>query len=57
MISPFDVAGIGGTFSWQPTGDLAVHMGSHSSVVEKKEQEDVEAMSTDSSSSSSSDSQ
>ncbi|KAB7505165.1 Mediator of RNA polymerase II transcription subunit 4 [Armadillidium nasatum] len=50
-------SGIGGTFSWQPSGDLAVHVGSHSSVVEKKEQEDVEVMSTDSSSSSSSDSQ
>ena len=50
-------AGIGGTFSWQPSGDLAVHVGGHSAVVEKKEQEDVEVMSTDSSSTSSSDSQ
>ncbi|XP_066978666.1 mediator of RNA polymerase II transcription subunit 4 isoform X2 [Macrobrachium rosenbergii] len=50
-------SGIGGTFSWQVTGDLQVHVGSHTTVVEKKEQEDVEVMSTDSSSSSSSDSQ
>ncbi|KAK4297191.1 hypothetical protein Pmani_030366 [Petrolisthes manimaculis] len=50
-------SGIGGTFSWQPSGELQVHVGSHSAVVEKKEQEDVEVMSTDSSSSSSSDSQ
>ncbi|XP_064108086.1 mediator of RNA polymerase II transcription subunit 4-like [Macrobrachium nipponense] len=50
-------SGIGGTFSWQMTGDLQVHVGSHTTVVEKKEQEDVEVMSTDSSSSSSSDSQ
>ncbi|XP_047493595.1 mediator of RNA polymerase II transcription subunit 4-like isoform X1 [Penaeus chinensis] len=50
-------AGIGGTFSWQPSGDLQVHVGGHTAVVEKKEQEDVEVMSSDSSSSSSSDSQ
>ncbi|XP_071547210.1 mediator of RNA polymerase II transcription subunit 4 isoform X2 [Panulirus ornatus] len=50
-------SGLGGTFSWQPSGDLQVHVGSHTTVVEKKEQEDVEVMSTDSSSSSSSDSQ
>ena len=50
-------AGIGGTFSWQPSGDLQVHVAGHTTVVEKKEQEDVEVMSTDSSSSSSSDSQ
>ncbi|XP_076034230.1 mediator complex subunit 4 [Oratosquilla oratoria] len=49
--------GGGGTFSWQPSGDLHVHVAGHSAVVEKKEQEDVEVMSTDSSSSSSSDSQ
>ncbi|XP_068204352.1 mediator of RNA polymerase II transcription subunit 4 isoform X2 [Palaemon carinicauda] len=48
---------IGGTFSWKVTGDLQVHVGSHTTVVEKKEQDDVEVMSTDSSSSSSSDSQ
>ena len=46
-----------GTFSWQPSGDLQVHVGGHSVVVDKKEPEDVEVMSTDSSSSSSSDSQ
>lgn len=50
-------SGLGGTFAWQPSGELQVHVGSHTAVVEKKEQEDVEVMSTDSSSSSSSDSQ
>ncbi|XP_042217675.1 mediator of RNA polymerase II transcription subunit 4-like isoform X4 [Homarus americanus] len=50
-------SGLGGTFSWQTSGELQVHVGSHTAVVEKKEQEDVEVMSTDSSSSSSSDSQ
>ncbi|KAG0726299.1 Mediator of RNA polymerase II transcription subunit 4 [Chionoecetes opilio] len=55
---PTSSGGLGGTFSWQPSGDLQVHVGNHTAVVvEKKEQEDVEVMSTDSSSSSSSDSQ
>lgn len=48
----------GGGFSWQHhTGDLQMHVGGHTAVVEKKEQDEVEVMSTDSSSSSSSDSQ
>ncbi|KAK7077329.1 hypothetical protein SK128_003765, partial [Halocaridina rubra] len=50
-------SGIGGTFNWQPSGDLQFHVGGHTAVVEKKEQEDADVMSTDSSSSSSSDSQ